>query len=563
MIRELRISNFRGIKRLEWKNIPAGVIALIGPGDSCKTTIIEAIDVLFHGYWTLSLTENDFHNQDTKSKILIEATVSPVPAVLSEDRNFLSYLRGYDADTGSVIDEPDDQPGALTLRFTMDGDFDPSWEIVCDRHSDGARISGNKRQSFGVRRVGANSLDLRWSRGSPLASITDSVGDDATERVLRDAARDARQSASEGLASLTRVISEVQAAANRLRATKVSTVLSAELDADLTAISRGSVALHADDLPVARSGLGTQRLVSVAIESVDQANAQVLLCDELEMGLEPYRVRHLVRFLMKSGQQVWMTTHSPVVLRELSADHLVLLRQPNEPGVLKASRLQPGQTQGLVRTHAEAFLSRRVTVCEGATEVGFVRAICADLEETDPMRISFAEPVDAGGESKIIEVAEDFNSLGYEVGVVCDYDTGLDLSSLPSEISVVRCEETLKIERQVLEGATWAGLSQAVSWAQDLLGVGVVKSHLQTAGIKDSQVVGALLGEEAPPSQPPPVKEIITASTFRNGPWFKSVSGGERLALLALDPTLIAPTTGLTTYIDEIRDWCAPNDDPS
>lgn len=56
-IRRIEIQNFRGIKSLAW-NIPAGrrFLALIGPGDSTKSSILSAIDMTLSDRWNLSLS---------------------------------------------------------------------------------------------------------------------------------------------------------------------------------------------------------------------------------------------------------------------------------------------------------------------------------------------------------------------------------------------------------------------------------------------------------------------------------------------------------------------------
>lgn len=72
--------------------------------------------------------------------------------------------------------------------------------------------------------------------------------------------------------------------------------------------------------------------------------------------------------------QVFMTTHSPVTLRELSSNQLTVLRQRD--GVhygISAGSVEG--IQGTLRKSAEAFLSKSVIVCEGASEVGFARGM--------------------------------------------------------------------------------------------------------------------------------------------------------------------------------------------
>src|SRR2546427_333495 len=56
----------------------------------------------------------------------------------------------------------------------------------------------------------------------------------------------------------------------------------------------------------------------------DAGPSQVSLIDEIEHGLEPHRIARLLKHLkglaqdQTKPQQVFMTTHSPVVIRELA-----------------------------------------------------------------------------------------------------------------------------------------------------------------------------------------------------------------------------------------------------
>ncbi|MDQ7976109.1 ATP-binding protein [Paraburkholderia sp. SARCC-3016] len=43
-IRKIEILNFRGIQRMDWCPAP-GINCLIGPGDSGKSTVLDAVDL--------------------------------------------------------------------------------------------------------------------------------------------------------------------------------------------------------------------------------------------------------------------------------------------------------------------------------------------------------------------------------------------------------------------------------------------------------------------------------------------------------------------------------------
>ena len=62
-VRVVEVENFRAVKSLRW--LPgAGINCLIGPGDSGKSTILDAIDLCLGARRSLSLTEDDFHALD-------------------------------------------------------------------------------------------------------------------------------------------------------------------------------------------------------------------------------------------------------------------------------------------------------------------------------------------------------------------------------------------------------------------------------------------------------------------------------------------------------------------
>src|SRR5713101_6931852 len=72
--------------------------------------------------------------------------------------------------------------------------------------------------------------------------------------------------------------------------------------------------------------------------------------------------------------QVFLTTHSPVAIRELAASQLFVMRSsPDKHDVLSVR--PTNDVQSTLRLFPEAFLASSIIVCEGATEVGFLRGI--------------------------------------------------------------------------------------------------------------------------------------------------------------------------------------------
>ena len=73
-IRHIEIRNFRGIKSLSWQ-VKGDFNCIIGPGDTCKTTIITALDYALSPRSVLSFDDSDFFNQDVSQNIVIQVTL--------------------------------------------------------------------------------------------------------------------------------------------------------------------------------------------------------------------------------------------------------------------------------------------------------------------------------------------------------------------------------------------------------------------------------------------------------------------------------------------------------
>ena len=119
-------------------------------------------------------------------------------------------------------------------------------------------------------------------------------------------------------------------------------------------------------LPLASWGAGTRRLAALTIARTLQGQYPVIVIDELERGLEPYRQRELVRTLTQSSTQVFVTTHSAAVVNAATEAALWYLDANSEICSLSGKSVNRQQ-----QVDPEVFLSRLAVVCEGATEVGF------------------------------------------------------------------------------------------------------------------------------------------------------------------------------------------------
>ena len=99
----------------------------------------------------------------------------------------------------------------------------------------------------------------------------------------------------------------------------VGSDIRAMLDAHAVSFTGGTISLHDEDgVPLRGLGIGSTRLLIAGLQRKAAAESTILLMDEAEYGLEPHRIIRLLGSLgakeTSPPLQVFMTTHSPVVL---------------------------------------------------------------------------------------------------------------------------------------------------------------------------------------------------------------------------------------------------------
>jgi len=560
---KIEIENFRGVRRLTWFPKP-GVNCLVGPGDCGKSTVLQAIDWCIGGRRTLRLTDVDFHRAHVDCPIRIVVTVGSLDDRLRSLDAYGLYVRGFDPGTGNIEDEP--RAGlrdVLSVQLTVDDDLDPRWTLVSDRAmaqgfsrdlrwSDRLRIAPARIGSFGAR-------DFSWRRGSVLTAISDEEA--CVSQQLAAAAREARRSFGETAApDYEQALSTVIEAAAELGIASAETA-TAMLDAQAVSQTENAISLHNEDgVPFRHLGLGSARLLVAGLQNRAVAGSRIVLVDEVEHGLEPHRI---ARFLIALGSkdeepttQVFMTTHSPVVLRELSAHQIHVLRRTDSHQVLWAGQ-QDDAFQGALRRCAEGFLGGCVLVCEGATEVGLVRGI--DLYRDRRGERTFMAAggvlVDAGGVTKIYGIAQSFIRLGYPTAVLRDDDKKPDMGDEErfesSGGSVFRWGNERALEDELFSCVSPEVAVDLCRFAIRLHGTSVIQENLKSAmdGPTDlDQFLSNYTSASAP----------ILAKAAKQGDWFKRISWMEDAARDIVGPAL-SDGGDFSETIRQILAWAIPD----
>ncbi len=369
----LRVERFRGIQVLDW-SLDERVCCLIGAGDNCKTTILDAI-ALLGSPRTPSFDDFDFHGGSPDAgPIVVEGVFGELPAALLADNRFGLDLVGID-EAGDTHDEPADYEPGVRVRLDVDATLEPVWRLISARNPEGRLLSARDRASLLVGRLGASpERQFSLSRGTALSrnvSDADQVG-----AILSAAYRAARTSVVDAadLSVFDPAVGEVATSAREVGAGSIADDLSIGLEISPTAA--GGLTLHSGAVPVSNAGLGTRRLLALGLEIGITESGGLVCIDEIEHGLEPHRIRHLISLLSglvapaedRSGGQLIFTTHSPVVLGELGAPGVTVVR--NNSGSVDARTVHPDLT-ALVRSTPDALLASRVIVGEGKRRFGF------------------------------------------------------------------------------------------------------------------------------------------------------------------------------------------------
>jgi hypothetical protein len=562
-IRHIAIENFRCIESLDW-HPAAGINCLIGPGDAGKSSILDAIDLCLGARRTVQFTDADFHGLDVASPVVITITIGDLSDALKSMETYGAYVRSFDPTAKTIEDEPETgKETVLSVRLQVGSDLDPVWSLVSDR-AQALGLSRNLTWGDRVRlsptRIGALAdSNLAWRRGSVLNRLTDEKAD--TSAALASAARDARKAfgdlADAQLGGTLKIVAETA----RELGIRAGDKLKAILDAHSVSFSGGTIALHDDDgVPLRALGVGSTRLLVAGLQRKAAKESSVLLIDELEHGLEPHRI---IRLLGSIGAketpppiQAFLTTHSPVALRELRGDQLWVVRKLADAHKLNfVGTTDP--IQGTIRAQPEAFLSCSVVVCEGASEVGLMRGL--DLHFVANGRVSLnalgVALVDAGGVNKIYSRADVIRSLGFRCATLRDDDVQPDATEeglfTRAGGSVFKWNANYALEHALFYLVSDAAVHRLLARAEELHGTELIDAHIKGASS------GAYTIATCRAAMTPEIRQTLAQAAKSNkNPWFKTISVMEDVAREIVGPDLPSAHPDLRTVIEALFEWC-------
>lgn len=322
-----------------------------------------------------------------------------------------------------------------------------------------------------------------------------------------------------------------------------------------------NLALYEATVPLMAYGLGSRRLVSLAVQQMAAGERAIAVIDELENGLEPHRAVRLLNYLDSDPySQVFVTTHSPIVVEQAPIESLSVVQTTN--GEVITSLGGAGDVmEALRRAAPSSLLARKVVIGEGKTEHG-VLAACFEAWDRQRSEAGLTTAAgeglaiqDGNGGEKAVNRAEAMAPLGCSVLALIDNDVRTTdphvAKAEQAGATVVRWELGFCIESQVCSLLDADELQEFISLGVECRGAentvlddikAVGQAQVSSLIVRDWLDAGTYKLEDA--------RHIVavTASHRKRG-WFKSVDGGRALGewLLARrsSPNLAAVFTRL------------------
>lgn len=569
-VRHLKIENFRGIASLDWSPSQP-FCCVIGPGDSGKSTVLDAIEAALSSRW-FAFSEADFIGGDTTKIIQIEATIGELSKALKSDERFGIYIRGW-TPAGSIRDEAeDDDEPVLTVRLTVDATLEPAWEVFCNRMEDTRTLSNRDRALFGlVRLAGEDARHLAWGQGSVLSRLTGD-NEEASAR-LALAYKAARDSAKlDEIEALMTAATAAEGYAKGMGA-YVEGKYGPGLELGRGGLSSGSIALHDAGVPLRLAGLGTKRLATLAIQKSAISEGAIVLVDEIEHGLEPHRIMGAISQLRRDQTtaaearrpvgQIILTTHSEVALGEAGAVALFVCRTSRPARattVVKPAAPEP--IHALMRFNPRALFARRILVSEGMTEVGMlngVREFWPPRHDGVPCEHKGSSIADGNG-GQTVSMALGLSGLGYTVAVYRDSDVPLPPDNIASlaaaAIPIFEYGGLLDVEHALFSAADDAQVQRLLAYARLERGEGKINDNLLPALDLDRAIVAGdfnvweLLSEHDGQELRNRIAGVFVAKK-----WFKDQRIGRGVGPIAWDIAVSNPESPLAVTMAAAEGW--------
>lgn len=407
LLNKLIIKNYKGIKYCEI-NFLSNLNILVGAGNATKTTILDAIKLLFCSTNYYNLNPQDFYNNDCNNNIEIIGVFSGFPEDFLSEKLF-AYC---------VLDEYKDTPH-LMAQFICNSNFECDWFII--KNDEKKHFSQSQRKKCNVFMVDEHiSNNFNYGKSSLINKyLTDN---ESFQKEIKLSLY-SNQLHIEGT-NLEYLHSQIKSLAQEY-SIKLDDKLSSKLDINNLPTSTNILGLAENEIMISSRGKSDKKLLSLAMSIDLIKNFGVTLIDEPENSLEPYKVRFIARKIndlcnKNKDLQIIVTTHSPYFVYQSEVEYIKIVR--NIDGIISIQNIPDDLKRVVYQKAAEALFAKKIICCEGKTELGFINKI-NEFRRSNHKEFELygACIVDLEGD-RVIKSAIDLCNLGYDVSLIMDSD---------------------------------------------------------------------------------------------------------------------------------------------
>lgn len=469
-ITKVHIEHFRSIKKLTF--FPEPYCVLIGENNAGKTNILRALNLVIGDKWPTenSFTEKDFHNEDTTKDIVIQVMF---------DNHF------------PVTDGPGNALAAygIELRCAMDASFlSGKEELIVTMHyllKEGAIATFREGKKPRVNRGDRDKVPLSYvdvfreydkqsvtNRNSLLKRLLDEVNTDFLNNQTADIPITMPDGETLLMSRKDAFEYTIQEAYKHLRTPEfeqIEQLLGQNVleqmgmsppESDVRLHFEGydpahlyrTLQLFIDQMGISTSasevGAGMQSAIVVGILRTYDAlkkRGAIFAIEEPEAFLHPQKARYfesVLQNLAASGNQVIVTTHSPIFVQVYQPESIIHVCRNTEQGTYTVQKsikdIEPNEKRALKlltefdTERNELFFAKKVVLVEGNTEKAALpfafRAYQVDVNREG---ISIVE---CGGKAQLLTFIKVVKAFNIPYIVLADDDTEeLDTSSSEDE----------------------------------------------------------------------------------------------------------------------------------
>ena len=547
----LSIKNFRGLKEFYHDFSDSKLFCLVGRGNSGKSTILEAISLVLSPSWKLNFYDSDFYNCDITQQIEISVFLGDLSDEMIREDKFGLFMQFYNKETKIFSNQPKEGlETVLELKLLVDKNLEPVWSVSKEDRNE--EMKSSDRSKIGVHLI-ADNLDTHftWKRSSPLKSILrskkiDSI-QDSEENLFLTATRQAKKEI-DGIdfPLLTEITNDITSTAKQFGAHHVP--LDTTIDIKNILFDETATALHNNNIPIRLMGKGSKKILSIAVQLQLIKEKGILLIDEIEQGLEPDRVQHLVStFKTLESGQIFISTHSRDVLVELSSSDILLMKEGS------SSLISFDNTfQGTIRKNPEALFAKFLIICEGATEVGFMRYLNRYRIKSGKGNISTKGIRIVDGQGNEMETyVKKFSETHEKLCLFCDSDES-NLNSKKDSfkelgVEIIDCDDGNSLENQIFMDLPWEGIKQLIAYQIKK------SSREQVEASLKSKIEGDLPANWFD-NDDANIRSNLGNIAKKKG-WFKRIDHSEFLAEVCIKNLKIIEDSTLHTQIQNLEYW--------